>query len=57
MHAEAVVRDSAVTVAPVVDVSVSGDHRALDGLVAARFLDALVTHLARVRAEGMLNHG
>jgi len=43
-----VVRHDDVVVAPVVDVSVAGDHRALDGLVAARFLERLATRLTEV---------
>lgn len=45
---EPIVRDGNIVVAPVVDVSVAGDHRALDGLVAARFLERLAARLAEV---------
>ncbi len=51
VHTEAVVRDGVLSVAPVVDMSLSGDHRALDGLVAARFLDAAATHLMHLEAR------
>lgn len=52
---EPTVRDGAVTVTPVVDASVAGDHRALDGLVAARFLERLSAHVARI-GPGELDH-
>ena len=52
VRTEPVVRGDTVVVAPVVDVTLSGDHRALDGLVAARFLERLALNLNDVHLEG-----
>jgi pyruvate/2-oxoglutarate dehydrogenase complex dihydrolipoamide acyltransferase (E2) component len=43
--------------APVVDVSVAGDHRALDGLVAARFLQRLAARLGDMDVNGTDHDG
>lgn len=45
IHDAAMVRAGEITSAPVIDVTVAGDHRALDGLDAARFLERFVHHL------------
>jgi len=50
---EPLVRDGAVAVAPVVDASVAGDHRALDGLVAARFLERLSVRVTGIESGGL----
>lgn len=48
---EPAVRDAAVVVAPVVDITVAGDHRALDGLAAARFLERIAMRLGDLEQE------
>lgn len=55
VRAEPVVRDATVVAAPVVDITVAGDHRALDGLVVARFLERLAAHVTGI-APGGLDH-
>jgi pyruvate dehydrogenase E2 component (dihydrolipoamide acetyltransferase) len=54
---EPVACDGQVVLAPVVDVSVAGDHRALDGLVAARFLQRLAARLGDMDVNGTDHDG
>ena len=45
LHEAPVARGGLLGVAPVIDMTLSGDHRALDGLVASEFLERVRHHL------------
>jgi pyruvate dehydrogenase E2 component (dihydrolipoamide acetyltransferase) len=47
-----VVRDGAIHTVPLVSVTVSADHRILDGAAVARFLETMAAHLDLPGGEG-----